>query len=152
MHLEKDPILSRHSTYCEHMTLDIDLMQKVVSLIFKTEDFRPLCKQPEQYKNTLCQISNCELFYNEEQGRLRFSITSNRFLRGMVRLCIFFLLEVGSGRLSLDDFELILKQKKVLNYMRPARPNGLFLSKVEYPFLKLDDSHYLIKMLKLGLS
>lgn len=152
MHLEKDPILTRHSTYCEHMVLDIDLMKKVTSMIRKTTDFRAVCKKPELYKHTLCKISNCELYYNKEQSRLRFTITGDRFLRGMVRFCIYFLLEVGRGKMTLNEFEQILNQERILKDKKPAPPNGLFLSKVEYPAVKLNDSHYLIKMLKLGLE
>ena len=118
----------------------------------KIKDFRALCKHPDLYKNTLCQISNCELFVDEEQGRLRFSITSNRFLRGMIRICVFFLLRVGSGEITLEAFEKILNQEKEFKEKRPALPNGLFLSKVEYPFLEFQNAHQLITMLKRGLE
>jgi len=152
IHLQKDPLLFRHSSFYGHLVLDFDLMRKVAALILKTKDFKPLCKQPDLYKNTLCQIKQCELFVNEEQARLRFSITGNRFLRGMVRFCVFFLLEVGSGKMTLEEFEQILNQEKIFIQKRPASPNGLFLSKVEYSFLELDDSYPLIKMLKFGLE
>ena len=152
IHWKKDPVLIRHSSFYEHLVLDFDLMRKTAALILKAKDFRPLCKQPDLYDNTLCQISKCELFVNEEQGRLRFTITSNRFLRGMVRYCVFFLLEVGSGKMTLDEFEQILNQENRVFKKRPAHPNGLFLSRVEYPYLELNDSHHFIKMLKIGLE
>lgn len=152
IHWNKDPILVRYSSFYEDLVLDFDLMKKAAALILETKDFRPLCKQPDLYKNTLCQITNCELFINEEQGRLRFTITSNRFLRGMIRLCVSFLLKVGSGEMTLEHFQAILNQEKESKPKKPAFPNGLFLSKVEYPFLKLKDSHHLIKVLKVGLE
>ena len=152
MHWNKDPVLMHYSSFYEDLTLDFDLMKKAAGLILKTSDFRPLCKQPDLYKNTLCEISNCEVFVNEELGRLRFTITANRFLRGMVRICVFFLMEVGSGQITLEEFQEILNQEREVKERIPAFPNGLFLSKVEYPFLKLKDSHSLIKMMKVGLS
>ncbi|MFT4665345.1 MAG: tRNA pseudouridine38-40 synthase [Polaribacter sp.] len=152
IHWEKDPVLFRHSSFYEHLELDFDLMRKAAALILRTKDFRPLCKQPDLYPNTLCQVTKSELFVNEEQGRLRFSITSNRFLRGMVRYCVFFLLEVGTGKITLDEFEQILNQEKISLEKRPAHPNGLFLSRVEYPFLELKDEHHLIRMLRVGLE
>ena len=152
MHWDKDPILIRYSSFYEDLKLDFEVMRKAAALILGTKDFKALCKQPDTYNNTLCEISKCELFVNEEQGRLRFSITGSRFLRGMVRICVFFLLEVGSGKMTLNEFEEILNQEKDLKEKWPAHPNGLFLSKVEYPFLKLNDSHNLIKMLKVGLE
>ena len=152
MHWNKNPVLFRYSSLYEDLTLDFELMRKAAALILETRDFKQLCKQPDSYDNTLCQISNCELFVNEEEGRLRFTITSNRFLRGMVRICIFFLLEVGSGEMTLEEFKDILNQEKDLKEKWPAHPNGLFLSKVEYPFLKLNDSHNLVRMLSVGLD
>ena len=127
-------------------------MKKAAALILKTSDFKLLCKQPDLYSNTLCQITNCEVFVNEELGRLRFTITSNRFLRGMVRICVFFLLQVGSGEMTLEEFRRVLNQEKDVKERIPAYPNGLFLSRVDYPFLKLRESHSLIKMLKVGLE
>lgn len=152
IHLKKDSALFRYSSLYEDLELDYDLMKKSAALILETTDFKPLCKQPDLYKNTLCQIKKCELFVNKEEGRLRFSITSDRFLRGMVRYCVFFLLEVGRGKIALEEFQEILNQEKEIIKKKPAYPNGLYLSKVEYPFLKLNDVHHLIRMLKLGLQ
>ena len=152
VHWKKDPVLFRYSSFYEQSELNIDLMKKAVALIAATKDFKPLCKQPNLYNHTLCQIKQCELFVNEQQGRLRFSITGNRFLRGMVRYCMFFLLKIGSGKITLEEFAKILNQETTLFNKKPALPNGLFLSKVEYPFLELDNSHPLFSMLKIGLE
>ena len=124
IHLTKDPVLSRHSSFYQDLVLDYDKMKKAAALILDTSDFRALCKQPNLYKSTICHISNCELFVNEEEGRLRFTITSNRFLRGMIRICIFFLLQVGKGEMTLEEFRAILTQEKHLENKPPAFPNG----------------------------
>lgn len=152
IHWEKDPVLSRHSSFYEHKVFDFDKMKAATELIRKTKDFRPVCKHPDLYKSTLCDIMNCELFVNETQGRLRFTITANRFLRGMVRFCVFFLLEVGSGTMTLVELKKILNQEIILPEKKPAYPNGLFLSSVEYPYLKFDNKHHLIRMMKVGLE
>ena len=152
IHWNKEPGLIRFSSFYEGLELDIDLTRKAIDLILQNKDFKQLCKQPESYNNTLCNISKCDLFINEEQGRLRFTITANRFLRGMVRICVFYLLEVGRGKMTLDDLSEILNQKKVLKEKSSAYPNGLFLSRIEYSNLELSDSNNLIKMLKNGLE
>jgi tRNA pseudouridine38-40 synthase len=54
--------------------------------------------------------------------------------------------------MTLEDFEKILNREKELKEKWPAHPNGLFLSKVEYPFLDLKDSHQLSSMLTRGLE
>ena len=152
IHWKKDPFLIRYSSLYDNLELDFGLMEKAVTLILNTKDFRPLCKQPDLYKNTLCRITACELIVNETQGRLRFTITSNRFLRGMIRLCIFFLLKVGNGKICLEEFKQVLDQTKHIEQKRPALPNGLFLSRVEYPYLQLSNSNDLMKMLRVGLD
>lgn len=152
IHWKKDPVMIRYSLYDEDLKLDFDLMKKAAALILATKDCKPLCKRPDLYKNTLCRISQCELFVNEAQARLRFTITADRFLRGMVRYCVFFLLKVGRGEMTLEEFSEILTQQKVLKQKQPVLPHGLFLSKVTYPFLTLNDSHQIIKMMKVGLE
>ena len=152
IHKSIDPVLYRHSSYYGNLELDFNLMKAATDLIAKTADFRALCKHPDFYKNTNCEITNCELFINVKKDRIRFSITGNRFLRGMVRYCIFFILEVGTGEMTLSEFEKILNQEVILAEKKPALPNGLFLSKVEYPFVKFDNVHHLISMLKIGLT
>jgi tRNA pseudouridine38-40 synthase len=152
IHWNKDPGLMRYSSFYEGIELDFDLMRKAAALILVNKDFKAFCKQPDLYPNHLCEVSNCEVIVNELDGRLRFTITANRFLRGMVRICVFYLLQVGTGKMSLQEFELILNQQKELKEKQPAHPNGLFLSKVEYPYLQFKEAHNLIKMLKVGLN
>ncbi|MFT6845018.1 MAG: tRNA pseudouridine38-40 synthase [Flavobacteriales bacterium] len=152
MHWNKNPVFIQYSAFYDDLKLDFDLMRKATALILATRDFKALCKQPDTYDNTICKISHCALYVNEEEGRLRFTITGNRFLRGMVRICVFFLLEVGSGKMSLREFEEILNLEKEMTEKMPAFPNGLFLSGVTYPFLNLKESHNIVKMLKVGLE
>ncbi len=152
IHLKKDPVLIRYSNFYEDLTLDIDLMKKAAALIQSTQDCKPLCKRPDLYDNTLCNITECALLVNEQEGRMRITITSNRFLRGMVRFCVFFMVKVGSGAMTLSEFEDILNQKTELTQKQPALPHGLFLSKVVYPYLTFNEDHQLIRMLKAGLE
>jgi tRNA pseudouridine38-40 synthase len=59
-------------------------------------------------------------------------ISANRFLRGMVRILVANILEVGYGRLSLEDFGNCLKNGTRPTYFNEAHPQGLYLTKVEY--------------------
>ena len=69
----------------------------------------------------------------------------------MVRLCVYFLLEVGRGKMSLEELEDRLAKGKD-GFIRPAFPNGLFLSKVEYPYLNFENQSKIFRMLKIGLE
>jgi tRNA pseudouridine38-40 synthase len=64
---------------------------------------------------------------------LEFTITANRFLRGMVRSIVGTLLDVGTGKTSLKQFQSIIHSHD----RKKAGPNvpaqGLYLEKVKYP-------------------
>ena len=60
-------------------------------------------------------------------------IQSNRFLRGMVRALVGTLLEVGTGKMSVDRFGKVLAAKERANAGVSVPASGLFLTKVEYP-------------------
>ncbi|MDF2433416.1 MAG: tRNA pseudouridine38-40 synthase, partial [Mucilaginibacter sp.] len=82
-------------------------------------------------------VSAAGLFINNNGDKLRFQITSNRFLSKMVRIIIGRLLDIGQGRMSVDEFENHLINKTTPQIIIPAYPQGLYLSKVTYPYLDL---------------
>lgn len=67
--------------------------------------------------------------------RLRFQITANRFLTGMIRIIVGrgLLLEVGTGRMDVETFEQHLRTRQTPRILTPAYPQGLYLSNV-YPY------------------
>ena len=151
IHFEKNPFLRKYSSLYEFDNLDYAAMKKATELFLKYDDFKAICKQPLLYNHTRCNVTHAKLYVDEKQGRLRFTITANRFLRGMVRLCVYFLLEVGRGKMSVEEFEDRLANGKD-GFIRPAFPNGLFLSRIEYPYLNLENQSKLFRMLKIGLE
>ncbi len=64
---------------------------------------------------------------------LIFTITANRFLRGMVRAIVGTLLDVGTGKLTIKQFQEILKSKDRKKAGMNAPPEGLYLTHVKYP-------------------
>lgn len=151
IHLEKNPFLRRYSSLYEFEDLDYEAMKKATALFMKYDDFKAICKQPLLYNHTRCKVTQAKFYVDKKQGRLRFTITANRFLRGMVRLCVYFLLEVGRGKMSVEEFEDRFANRKS-GFIRPAFPNGLFLSKIEYPYLNLENQSGIFRLLKIGLE
>jgi tRNA pseudouridine38-40 synthase len=64
---------------------------------------------------------------------LVFRITSNRFLRSMVRLVVGSLLEVGKGKISIEDFRKIIESKDRMKSGKAVAASGLYLVDVLYP-------------------
>ncbi len=135
IHWEKDPFLSGFSSEYHGPVLDFRRMGEFVYYLEKQNDFRSLCKQPEIYNTTICEIRSLKLYTNEKKNRLRLQINSNRFLRSMMRLITAKMIQIGNGQLSLDDFKSVFEKQIHEQHMVPFYPDGLYLTSVEYEYL-----------------
>ncbi len=151
LHFYKDAFLKKYSSEYDYEPLDIEAMQQAVLLFTKYKDYKSICKQAHLYENTICDVTEAKLFVSDDNMRMRFTITSNRFLRGMVRLCVAFLLKIGRGEMSISEFQEMFANKIVLPLNYTTLPNGLYLSKVEYPYLALPERANFCEFLKKGL-
>lgn len=130
LHRKKDPFSEGKSHYFQR-NLDISLINQACGKILKHEDFECFSKVKTDVNNFNCKISECRWTANGDT--FVFLITANRFLRGMVRAIVGTLLNVGVGKLSLDDFDLILMSKKRSSAGASAPACGLYLKEVIYP-------------------
>ena len=62
-----------------------------------------------------------------------FTIQADRFLRNMVRAIVGTLLDVGRGKLSLDDFCRVIELKDRCKAGSSVPGNALFLVDIAYP-------------------
>jgi len=137
IHTDKDPYLHTLSSYYEYTNLDLAKMKQAADLLKNYTDFRAFCLSPDRHNSTICHITDVRLYTNKQKNRLRFEISANRFLKGMIRIIIAKLLEVGNDKLSIADFEAFLTTQERAVILKPAYPQGLYLSKVRYPFLDI---------------
>ena len=137
MHNQKDPFLNGLSAYYPDQIFVLDKMAEAVSLLTQYDDYQAFCKSPLKYEHTICHVSEARLFTNLDKSRIRFHISSNRFLAGMIRIIMGKLLEIGRGNLELSQFEHFLKSKTKPETIIPVYAQGLYLSKVTYPYLDL---------------
>ena len=80
----------------------------------------------------MCKIMHAE-WTQEAEYTWVYTIQADRFLRNMVRAIVGTLLEVGRGKLSVDDFRKIIEQQNRCKAGTSAPGNALFLVNVEYP-------------------
>lgn len=137
LHTYKDPFLSGLSSYYLLGKLNWYNMKTAVSLLPKYKDYRAFCTHPDKYEHTLCYVRSASLSVDENGEKLRFQISSNRFLGKMIRILMGQLLKIGKGEMSVDEFEGHLISLKTPRLITPAHPQGLYLSKVTYPYLDL---------------
>ncbi len=125
----KSPFLSKRSLYYPR-TINIKLINEACNILLLHNDFKSFSKVKTDVKNFNCQIFKAELV--SEGKNYRFIISSNRFLRGMVRTIVGTLLQLNEGKLDIKDFENILvgKNRKLAGPSAPAY--ALYLSNVTY--------------------
>ena len=137
IHTYKDPFLSSVSSLYLLHNLDIDKMKTATALLSLYSDYRFLCVTPAEHDSTICHITSAKWFADKNGDRLRFQISANRYLSRMIRIIVGKLLQIGTGKLRIDEFESYLAAERAPKALTPAYPQGLFLSKVTYPYLDL---------------
>ena len=152
IHTQKDPYLVGLSSFYPLVNPDLDKMKEAVSLLTNYNDYGCFCKSPLKYEHTICHVSKAQLFTDLRHTRLRFHISSNRFLAGMIRIIVGKLLEIGNGELTVSDFEQFLKTKVTPETIIPVFAQGLYLSKVTYPYLDLPPRSVFSNLMQQGVD
>jgi len=125
----KDPFDNNYAWYI-YGNLDVELMNHSARILISCNDFTSFSKLHSNSKTNICKIFHAS--WNEEGGRLVFTITADRFLRNMVRSIVGTLIDVGRHQKTPDDFAGIIegKSRSLAGLSAPAK--GLFLHDVEY--------------------
>jgi tRNA pseudouridine38-40 synthase len=137
IHTYKDPFLSNFSSEYLIKDLDIEQMTRAAKLLLKYNDYHAFCKMPDRNEHTICHIKEADIFADDNGDQLRFRITANRFLGRMIRIIAGKLLDIGAGNLSIDEFEEHLIYPHLPQSIKPAHSQGLYLTKVTYPYLDI---------------
>ena len=131
IHTHKNPFL-RDRSWLVTFPLDFKHMNEAAQRLFDYEDFTSFSKVNTDTKTNLCYITEAR-WEEVEQGSWRFTITANRFLRNMVRAIVGTLVEVGRGRMTIDEFCKVIEQQNRCSAGESVPAHALFLTRVEYP-------------------
>lgn len=127
---QKNPFLAQAAYYVSH-PLDVDLMNKAAALMLAYEDFECFSKSNTDVHTYLCDITRAE--WIRENDRLVFYITANRFLRNMVRAIVGTLIDIGKGKMNIEEFKAVLDSKDRRNAGPSVPAKGLYLTNIQYP-------------------
>ena len=111
--------------------LNVTEMNKACKILFDYKDFSAFAKSNTQTGTNICKLYKAE--WKEEKDLLIFTISADRFLRNMVRAIVGTMLEVGKGKMNLDEFKEVIESKIRSNAGLSAHACGLYLTKVDYP-------------------
>ena len=130
IHTEKDPFKKKYS--CElHYELDYELMNVAAAQLKTYSDFGAFCKSHSDVKTTVCTVTKAH-WVEYESNAWYFEIEANRFLRNMVRAVVGTLIEVGRHRMSLSQFDQVVREGRRTGAGESMPANALFLECVEY--------------------
>lgn len=130
IHTRKDPFVRQYS-WLVTFPLDFARMNEAASRLPDFDDFTSFSKVNTDTKTNLCNVTEAH-WTQEGENTWRFTITANRFLRNMVRAIVGTLIEVGRGRMTVDEFCQVIEQKNRCSAGDSVPGHALFLVDVSY--------------------
>lgn len=115
------------------LPLNVEKMNEACKILFEHTDFECFSKV-----NTDVNTFNCKIYeahWQQNNDKLMFTISADRFLRNMVRAIVGTMINIGLEKISLTDFTQIIesKDRNKAGFSVPA--HGLYLTKVEYDYI-----------------
>ena len=106
-------------------------MNEACKYLIGEQDFTSFSKA-----NTDTLTNSCDITYakwKKEGDNIVFTISSNRFLRNMVRSIVGTLIDVGTGKIEVEDIKKIIQKKNRCEAGVSVPAKALFLTQVKYP-------------------
>ena len=111
--------------------LDFEKMNAAAKYLIGKHDFTSFSKIHSDVKTNICTVVNAAWII-ESKETMYFEITSNRFLRNMVRAIVGTLMDVGLNKLDPESVKAILESKDRKAASSSAPAHGLFLWDIKY--------------------
>ncbi len=126
-------VFSTDTSWHYHNELNVELMNAACKELFNHSDFECFSKVHTDVNTFNCKIM--EAHWQQNGNKLIFTIAADRFLRNMVRAIVGTMVNIGLEKVSLQEFKQIIesKDRNKAGFSVPA--HGLYLTKVEYPYL-----------------
>lgn len=128
---KKNPMMNDFA-WLVYGNLDLDKMKKAAEVILKTRNFKSFAKANDQPHDNDCIIYKSE-FLEPSEGEIIYRIEANRFIRNMVRALTGTIVQIGRGKIALEDLDQIIADQNRESAGLSAPAMGLTLVKVKYP-------------------
>lgn len=126
---DKDPFNFRYAWRVNPVP-EVNKMNDACAILMEYEDFTSFAKLHSDAKTNICKLSYSK--WEETQSQIIFTIKADRFLRNMVRAIVGTMIDVGLGKISLDEFRKIVESKDRSKAGLSVPGNALFLSEIRY--------------------
>lgn len=134
VHTRKDPFREGYSFYYQRASgFTVNQLNEFSQMIPTFTSFNPFAKYHSDVRNYRCRVSVCE--WKANANGLELHISSDRFLRGMVRLITGACLRYAEGKITLEDLFQAMKTGEHIKGIWSVPAHGLYLSEIRYPYL-----------------
>jgi tRNA pseudouridine38-40 synthase len=112
-------------------SIDFELMNTAAATLLNYRDFTSFSKLHTEVKTNNCTITRAE--WAQHGDEWVFTVQADRFLRNMVRAIVGTLFEVGRHRMTVEEFEMVIKAKNRCKAGVSVPARGLYLVDIQYP-------------------
>lgn len=126
----KDPFREESAWYI-HGNLDVPMMNRACAILIRESDFTSFSRLHSDNKTNICRIYSAA--WEVKGNVIEFTIRADRFLRNMVRAIVGTMVEIGNGKMTLDDFTNVILARDRCRAGKSAPAKALFLTDIEYP-------------------
>ena len=111
--------------------LDVERMNDACQNLLGEQDFTSFSKVNTDTFTNNCDITHAQ--WKHEGDHFVFTISSNRFLRNMVRSIVGTLIDIGTGKIEVTEIKKIIEKKDRCKAGVSVPAKALFLTQVKYP-------------------
>ncbi len=126
----KDPF-RRDVTWQYYVPLDIDRMNAAAALLPAHDDFTTFSKLHSGNKTNICRVYKS--LWAMDGDEVVYTVAADRFLRNMVRSLVGTMVDVGRGKMSVEQFGQALRSLDRSKASGSAPARGLFFEGACYP-------------------
>lgn len=124
-------VFAEDSSYFVQRDLNVEQMNEAAKILLQYTNFKSFSRSRTDVFTYNCTIE-CA-FWDQQDNRLIFHITADRFLRNMVRAIVGTLLEIGLGKMEVQEMHRIIESEDRSEAGASVPARGLYLTKIEYP-------------------
>ena len=128
--LQKNAFNFDNAYYIKH-DLDLEKIKAASHILLKYKDFQCFSKVNTDVKTYYCDIMQLDWLFKHDE--LHFIIKADRFLRNMVRAIVGTMVQIGLGKLEVEDLHTIIKSKNRSEAGFSVPAHALYLTQIEYP-------------------
>lgn len=129
--LGKNPFLTETAWQLITTRLAVEKMNEAAEILKTHTNFKCFSRSNSDVRTYNCNIM--QACWKQTNQLLVFHITADRFLRNMVRAIVGTLIEIGKGKMTLEEFMQVIESENRCNAGPSAPAQGLFLTQVTYP-------------------